>query len=200
MGVKEGFCDCKPFCTYDYRPVCGTNGVEYGNKCAFDAALCEAIKNNEKPFEIRNEGKCCKEACTFEYRPVCGSNGITYSNNCLFKLAQCKAFNSGDGHISLVNKGSCECKFGCGWKYSPVCGTNKNTYSNKCLFEWALCRASRDGKELFEIAYEGPCEKYSINFGGFNKIYNYIFFTSFLIKIFYLDINRKLLIYCLKTK
>lgn len=63
-------------CTMDYTPVCGVNGITYGNKCM-------ANKN-----KIKYTGECknavaLKKSCTRIYSPVCGSNGETYSNKCM---------------------------------------------------------------------------------------------------------------------
>jgi hypothetical protein len=39
---------CKPICTRDFSPVCGTNGLTYNNECLLKAANCrdENIKKN----------------------------------------------------------------------------------------------------------------------------------------------------------
>ena len=33
---------CSSFCTLEYNPQCGTNGVTYGNPCALRGAVCKS--------------------------------------------------------------------------------------------------------------------------------------------------------------
>uniref|UniRef100_A0A8D2LAC6 Kazal-like domain-containing protein n=1 Tax=Varanus komodoensis TaxID=61221 RepID=A0A8D2LAC6_VARKO len=70
-----------PACTLQLDPVCGSDGVTYGNLCSFCAAKRSV-----------HHRKCCFSstlpACTREYFPVCGSDGVTYSNNCTFCAAK----------------------------------------------------------------------------------------------------------------
>lgn len=64
-------------CTREYSPVCGIDGVSYGNSCMAG------------DVEIAYQGECSIEnafkepkICTKEYSPVCGADGVTYSNKC----------------------------------------------------------------------------------------------------------------------
>lgn len=64
-------------CTADYRPVCGVDGITYGNACM--ARDIEILHDGE--CEVSNlEGE--QLACTLDYRPVCGADGVTYGNSC----------------------------------------------------------------------------------------------------------------------
>lgn len=110
------------FCPTIYEPVCGVDGMTYGNSC-------EASVEN---VSIAYEGECGREnafnkdiICTREYMPVCGADGVTYSNECLA------------GNMTIVHEGECELEEsnlerGCTREYRPVCGSDGVTYSNPC--------------------------------------------------------------------
>ena len=52
---NEDKCKC-PECTADYKPVCGSDGKTYSNKCEMHAASCRL---NEL-ISVAREGKCSK--------------------------------------------------------------------------------------------------------------------------------------------
>ncbi|XP_072844992.2 ovomucoid isoform X2 [Pogona vitticeps] len=104
-------------CTKEYKPVCGSDGVTYNNKCLF----CCAKKEKGGKLTIKHKGECkpkdeCSKypepsdgklvACTLEHAPVCGSDGVTYPNECAF----CAAKREKGGKLTIIHKGECDQK------------------------------------------------------------------------------------------
>lgn len=75
-------------CTTERAPVCGADGVTYGN-------ACEASRAG---VDIAYEGEC-ELACYEIYAPVCGEDGVTYPNDCYARVAG----------AAIARVGVCEC-------------------------------------------------------------------------------------------
>lgn len=170
----EGQCRAKlAKCVKKYKPVCGDNGVTFGNSCAMDHHNCIASNTKVKEAykgeckQMANDVQQCIQECNNKDKPVCGSDGKTYKNKCYLENESCSI-----PALVIVAKGACpeeaeedenevdnrlqskDCPTFCNRMLDPVCGSNYQTYGNQCVLRSEQC--FKDEK-LYQL-HPGPCE------------------------------------------
>nr|XP_022901915.1 agrin-like isoform X3 [Onthophagus taurus] len=128
-------CEC-PICPAEFEPICGSDGITYGNECKLRQEACKHqsetrvlyygscndCENKKCDFHASCESdgaetRCvCPETCKDELNKglVCGTDGITYPSECEMMKTSCKTKQ----YILVAYKGDCdlckdvECKFG----------------------------------------------------------------------------------------
>eukprot|EP00095_Tigriopus_kingsejongensis_P003781 maker-scaffold155_size301336-snap-gene-1.5 protein:Tk03781 transcript:maker-scaffold155_size301336-snap-gene-1.5-mRNA-1 annotation:"serine protease inhibitor dipetalogastin precursor" len=166
-GLEVEPSDCILRCTNEHRPVCGSDGRTYDNKCLLEMHNCESEENIEIIFENSCDSppvsaleslNDCDAQCSEEPSFVCGTDGVTYINECILRKKACQE----QIPLDISYQGSCAsgalvrsivCPVSCPMEIQPVCGTNGVTYPNECKLRLSACQS----ETIIRLLHEGEC-------------------------------------------
>lgn len=133
LPTNQPFIECP--CNFNFRPVCGTNGITYANSCRAKCKNKTIVAYGEcRLFNIEPPvTKTCK--CAHDTIVVCGNNSVTYENSCV-----AKCFDT-----AVMANGFCDNPCSCQFFFKPVCGSNGMNYINECELDCAKIGKYSDG-------------------------------------------------------
>lgn len=133
-------------CNYNFKPVCGSNGVTFANACRANCKRVPIVAYGEcRLFNIDAQpAKTCE--CDYNNISVCATNNITYENSCV-----AKCFSA-----TFKTNGICDAPCSCQFFFRPACGQNGFNYVNQCELDCAGVAKYADGL-CSEVRSCGKC-------------------------------------------
>jgi hypothetical protein len=132
------------YCTTEWDPVCGVDGVTYPNAC--DARISGVRVAHEGECDCGRRGVGCEVDCVCPdvWEPVCDARGHVYGNRCRAHCVGVTDVHPCDREDDEEPSRPDDC--GCPLIWAPVCDARGNVYPNRCA---AACEGVED---------IGPCD------------------------------------------
>lgn len=133
--VGQGMCEsssdgeeeeCPKLCTADYKPICGSDGKTYNNKCNLRAYLCA---KDHLEVTIRHEGECDQD---YDYDQKESREDDSENDD-----DDDSVENDVNSAKSLEDD---PCWENCDRMMDPVCVNKNRQFSNKCNMDVVVCQ------------------------------------------------------------